>query len=76
MIQFSRSGPRARTANLTGHGNARGDALASFFDGDLLEPVEVTQQIGPFNGETGIPAAIGQLLVQHQGEEGAEHVAG
>ena len=62
-------------ADLTGDGGAGGDALAVLLDGGLLETVEIAQQIGPFDGDTGGSAPIGQLLVEHQGQEGAEDVA-
>src|SRR3954454_5368354 len=38
-------------------------------------PHEVAQHVVPFRGEARGPAALGQLLLQHQGEEGAEDVA-
>src|SRR3954463_1061219 len=41
----------------------------------LLQPVEVAQHVVPFRHEACGPAALEQLLLQHQGEEGAEDVA-
>ncbi len=62
-------------ADLTGNPGTGSDALAVLFDGGLLEAVEIAQQIAPFDGDIGGPALIGQLLLEHQGQEGAEDVA-
>ena len=43
-------------------------------DGRLLQAVEIAQQVGPFDGEAGGPAAVSQLLLQHQRQERAEDV--
>ena len=36
---------------------------------------EIAQQVGPFDDEAVALAQVGQLLLQHQGEERAEHMA-
>jgi hypothetical protein len=54
---------------------AGGDAVAVFLNRGFLEAVEIAQQVGPFNGEAVALAQVGQLLLQHQGEERAEHMA-
>jgi hypothetical protein len=59
-------------ADLAGDGGAGGDALAVFLDHGLLEAVEIAQQVGPFDDEAVAVAQIGQLFLQHQGEERAE----
>ena len=62
-------------ADLASDGGAGSDALAVLLDGCLLETVEIAQQVGPFNDEAVALAQVGQLLLQHQGEERAEHMA-
>ena len=54
---------------------ATDDALAVFLNRGFLEAVQIAQQVGPFNDEAVALAQIGQLLLQHQGEERAEHMA-
>lgn len=61
--------------DLAGDGGAGSDALAVLLEGRFLETVEIAQQVGPFDNETVAVAQIGQFLLQHQGEERAEHVA-
>ena len=51
------------------------DALAVFLDDGLLQPIKVSQQVLPFGPEALGGAEHGELLLQHQREEGAEHVA-
>ena len=67
----------SKTLDLDGDGGAawEGDALAVLRNGCLLETVEIAQQVGPFDGEAVALAQVGQLLLQHQGEERAEHMA-
>ena len=62
-------------ADLAGDSGAGGDALAVFLNRGFLEAVEIAQHIGPFNGVAVALAQVGQLLLQHQSEERAEHVA-
>ena len=62
-------------ADLAGDGGAGGNALAVLLDGCLLQAIEIAQQIGPFNDEAAALAQVGQLLLQHQREERAEHMA-
>src|SRR3954452_3421731 len=50
-------------------------ALALLLDGGVLQPVEVAPHVIPLELQADLRAAIGQLLLQHQGEEGAEDVA-
>ena len=42
--------------------------------GGLPEAVEIAQQIAPFDVDIVGPALIGQLLLEHQGQQGAEDV--
>jgi hypothetical protein len=62
-------------ADLADDGGAGGDALAVLLDRGLLQAVEIAQQVGPFDDEAVALAQIGQLLLQHQGQERAEHMA-
>src|SRR3712207_6517793 len=62
-------------ADLTFDPRAGDDSLTVLLDGRLLQPIEVARQVGPFDGDTGGLAAVGQLLLQHQGVEGAEDMA-
>jgi hypothetical protein len=77
-VQIGRQGDAGGledAANLAGDSGAGGDALAVFFDRGVLETVEIAQQVGPFDDEAVALAQIGQLLLQRQGEERAEHMA-
>ena len=58
-----------------GRGRAQPDLLAIFGQRDFLQPVEVAYHVTPFRREACGTAALVQLLLQHQGEKGAEHVA-
>ena len=59
-------------ADLAGDGGAGRNALAVLLDGRFLQPVEIAQQIGPFDNQAVAVAQIGQLLLQHQGEKRAD----
>ena len=50
---------------------ARGDALALLLDRRLLRAVEIADQIVPFDADLVGSAEVGQLLLQHQRQEGA-----
>ena len=52
-------------------GGTGGDPLAVLVDGRLLQAVEIAPQVGPFDGEAGGPAAVSQLLLQHERQERA-----
>ena len=54
---------------------AGGGALAVLPDGGLLQAVEVADQVVPFDGGVGGVAAVGQFLLEDEGEKGAEDVA-
>ena len=62
-------------ADLAGDSGAGGDTLAVLLDGRLLEAVEVAEEVGPFDNQAVALAQVGQLLLKHQREEGAEHMA-
>ena len=51
------------------------DALAVVLDGGLLQAVEVADQVVPFDIDAGGAAAVGQLLLEDEGEEGAEDMS-
>jgi hypothetical protein len=77
-VQIGRQGDAGGlkdAADLAGDSGAGGDALAVLVDGHFLEAVEIAQQVGPFDREAVALAQIAELLLQHQGEERAEHVA-
>jgi hypothetical protein len=77
-VQIRRQGDASGledAADLAGDGGAGGNALAVLRNGCLLETVEIAQQVGSFDGEAVARAQVGQLLLQHQGEERAEHMA-
>ena len=46
-----------------------------FLDFAALQAVEITQERTPLGFDPGLSTAVEQLLVQHQGEEGAEDMA-
>ena len=51
------------------------EALGALIDGDLLDPVEIANDVGPFRvGGCGVETFV-ELLAQDEGEEGAEQVA-
>lgn len=54
---------------------ARGNALAVFLDGCLLQSVEIADQVVPLDRHVGGAAAVGQFLLEHQRQEGTEDVA-
>ncbi len=49
--------------------------MPSCLERDFLQPVEITQNVGPFGADRVPMEAIFEFLGQQQGEEGAEHVA-
>jgi hypothetical protein len=78
FVQVRRQGDASGledAADLAGDGGTGGDALAVLLNRGFLEAVEIAQQIGPFNDEAAALAQVRELLLQHQGEERAEHMA-
>ncbi len=51
------------------------EALGALIDGDLLDPVEVAHDVGPFRVGAGGVEPFVEFLAQHEREEGAEQVA-
>ena len=49
--------------------------FAVLFDLDVLEPVEIAPHVVPFGPEVVRVAAVGELLLEHERQERAEHVA-
>ncbi len=62
-------------ADLADDGGTDGNALTVLRDCRLLKTVEIAQQIGSLEDDATALAQIGQLLLQHQGEKRAEHMA-
>ena len=52
-----------------------GDALAVFLDGGLLQAVEIADQVVPVDDDAGGAAAVGEFLLEDEGEEGTEDMA-
>jgi len=44
-------------------------------DLDLLEAIQIAQDLGPFDVEAGCGETVAELLLEHESEERAEHVA-
>lgn len=49
--------------DFAGDEGAGGNALAFLVDRDLLETIDIAAQVGPFVGDPGRPAVIGQVLL-------------
>ena len=62
-------------SHLAAYRGTDGNAASVLLDFAALQAVEITQERTPLGFDTGFGAAVEQLLVQHQGEEGAEDVA-
>ena len=77
MAQGRQGDARGRedAADRADDGSAGDDAVAVFPNRGFLEAVEIAQQVGPFVNKAVAIAQIGQLFLQHQGEERAEHMA-
>lgn len=73
-IFCGRATPAAWKTDLAFHVGSGGDALAILLDRGLLQPVQVAQQIAPFDAEAFGGAKIRQFLLQQQSQERAEHV--
>ena len=75
VVGQSDAGGLEDIVDLAGDVGPRGDDLAALFDGCLLEPIEIVQQLLPFGLEAPGAAQAVQLLGEGQGQEGTENVA-
>ena len=56
-------------------GVRKNQALAVLRDLDLLEAIQIAPDLVSLGLEAAVGAAVGELFLEHQGEDGTEHVA-